>query len=287
MARIRTIKPEFFTSDDICALSPLARLLYVGLWCEADREGRLLWSPGVLKRRYLPDDTCEIATVAEELIVRKLIVLYGEGYAHIPSFARHQHVGPKEAQSRLPSPLPEASGESPQGRESEREREGKEGEGKAPQAGRAHALPEGWTPDDEDLAWAKTARPDLDRTALDAETERFRNHAVAHARTAHRWGPSWRLWVSKAHPPRPVSAGAGAGTARRSDGLPPDRDGADQWRARLSGYRPGKFWLEGDWGPRPESGKSRVPAAVLAEWQACQVVPEAGATSTAAIRSAA
>ena len=43
MARIRTIKPEFFTSDDICALSPLARLLYVGLWCEADREGRLVW----------------------------------------------------------------------------------------------------------------------------------------------------------------------------------------------------------------------------------------------------
>ena len=45
MARIRTIKPEFFTSDDICALSPLARLLYVGLWCEADREGRLVWTP--------------------------------------------------------------------------------------------------------------------------------------------------------------------------------------------------------------------------------------------------
>ena len=42
MARIRTIKPEFFTSDDICALSPRARLLYVGLWCEADREGRLV-----------------------------------------------------------------------------------------------------------------------------------------------------------------------------------------------------------------------------------------------------
>lgn len=39
-----------------------------------------------------------------------------------------------------------------------------------------------------------------------------------------------------------------------------------QWRARLARYRPGKFWLEGDWGPRPESGNSRVPADMLGEW---------------------
>jgi hypothetical protein len=40
MARIRTIKPEFFTSEDIVSLTPLARLFYVSLWCEADREAR-------------------------------------------------------------------------------------------------------------------------------------------------------------------------------------------------------------------------------------------------------
>ena len=92
MARIRTIKPEFFTSDDICALSPLARLLYVGLWCEADRDGRLVWTPGVMKRRYLPDDACDIEVLGAELVARGLIRLYGEGLACIPSFARHQHV---------------------------------------------------------------------------------------------------------------------------------------------------------------------------------------------------
>ena len=47
MARIRTIKPEFFTSEDIVALSPLARLLFIALWCEADREGRLVWKPTI------------------------------------------------------------------------------------------------------------------------------------------------------------------------------------------------------------------------------------------------
>ncbi len=31
MARIRTIKPEFFTSEDVVALSPLARLLFISV----------------------------------------------------------------------------------------------------------------------------------------------------------------------------------------------------------------------------------------------------------------
>jgi hypothetical protein len=43
VARIRTIKPEFFTSEDIVSLPPLTRLLYIALWCEADKEGRLAW----------------------------------------------------------------------------------------------------------------------------------------------------------------------------------------------------------------------------------------------------
>jgi hypothetical protein len=281
MARIRTIKPEFFTSDDICSLSPLARLLYVGLWCEADREGRLVWSPGVLKRRYLPDDDCDIGVLAQELIGRRLVVLYQEAYAHIPSFARHQHVSPKEAQSRLPAP----AGQSPQGREGE----GKEGEGTKPggdgkeQASKggpahAHALPEGWKPDDEDLAWAATARPDLARAAIDGETERFRHHATAHARTAHRWGPSWRLWISKAHAPAPTSSRVPGAAPAADRTTVPDFDSVEQWRARLRRYRPGKFWMEGDWGPRPESGRSRVPAALLVEWRERIVLADKGVT---------
>ena len=161
-----------------------------------------------------------------------------------------------------------------------------EGEGRQPTPppseprtkGHAHALPDGWKPDEEDLAWARTARPDLKPSDLDAETERFVNHCRAHQRTAHRWGPSWRLWVSKAHPPKAplVAAGAVAGK-----GEPPrtvDHDSAEQWRARLNSYRPGKFWLEGDWGPRPESGRSRVPAEVLGEWR--ERVAPAGTAGT-------
>ena len=104
MARIRTIKPGFFTSDDICALSPLARLLFIGLWCEADREGRLEWKPRTFKRSYLPDDNCDADAIAGELVKQGVIILYGQGLAYIPSFRKHQIVNARESASKLPDP---------------------------------------------------------------------------------------------------------------------------------------------------------------------------------------
>lgn len=107
MARIRTIKPEFFTSEDIVSLSPLARLFYVSLWCEADREGRLKWRPKTLKMRYLPGDDCNIDQLALELIDSGLIVTYAiddEVFAIIPEFTRHQVINNRETHSTIPSP---------------------------------------------------------------------------------------------------------------------------------------------------------------------------------------
>lgn len=104
MARIRTIKPEFFTSEDICSLSPLARLLYVALWCEADKEGRMVWKPRTFKLRYLPADDCDIDALCGELISAGVVELYGDGYACIPRFAAHQHINPRESASVIPSP---------------------------------------------------------------------------------------------------------------------------------------------------------------------------------------
>lgn len=104
MARIRTIKPEFFTSEDIVSLAPLTRLLYIALWCEADKEGRLAWKPLTFKLRYFPGDSCDIAAMCDELVKAKLVKLYGDGLAWIPGFAKHQHVNPRESASDLPAP---------------------------------------------------------------------------------------------------------------------------------------------------------------------------------------
>lgn len=109
MARIRTIKPEFFTSEDIVELSAFARLLYVATWCEADREGRLIWKPKTFKMRYFPADDVDIDALCAEILTRKMVILYGDGLAYIPSFSRHQHVNPREAKSELPDPTAKKS----------------------------------------------------------------------------------------------------------------------------------------------------------------------------------
>jgi hypothetical protein len=129
MARIRTIKPEFFTSEDIVCMSPLARLFYVSLWCESDREGRMEWKPVTFKMRYLPGDDVDINELAQELISRGLLVLYqavDKCYAEIPTFSKHQVINNRES----PSTIPARDKHAKPTRATRVKAEGKEGKGK-------------------------------------------------------------------------------------------------------------------------------------------------------------
>ena len=146
MARIRTIKPEFFTSADICELSPIGRLLYISLWCESDREGRLEWKEKTLKLRYFPADNIkDFQQAIEQLKDTNLIEIYeveGKVYCQIPTFTEHQVVNNRESDSSIPEkPLnyrqntqeidasnQESTRES--GVKAEGRKEGKEGKGK-------------------------------------------------------------------------------------------------------------------------------------------------------------
>ena len=56
MPRIRTIKPEFWTDSKIVALTPHARLLFIGMWNFADDHGCVDDDPMQLKLRVLPAD---------------------------------------------------------------------------------------------------------------------------------------------------------------------------------------------------------------------------------------
>lgn len=138
MARIRTIKPEFFTSEDICSLSPLARLLYIALWCEADRDGRLEWKPKTFKLRYLPGDECDIDALSNELVSAGLVVLYdaeGKHLAEILTFTKHQVINNRESESQYPARVVHASNtrSSRVKAEGKEGREGKEGDSTKPQ----------------------------------------------------------------------------------------------------------------------------------------------------------
>lgn len=140
MARIRTIKPEFFTSEDIVNLTPLSRLFYVSLWLEADREGRLEWKPRTFKLRYFPADDCDIEAMGRELVEAGLIVLYDDKFAEIPSFAKHQVINNRESASEIPARVKVASP-----RVQAEGKEGRKGKEVASKDAPANPLPD-WLP---------------------------------------------------------------------------------------------------------------------------------------------
>lgn len=110
MARIRTIKPEFYSSPGIDETSPWARLLYIAMWNWADDTGRGKAEARELMGFAFPLD--EGMTVGEfrRLLgeVRRVfgVNFYkvdGRPYYSIPSWEKHQKID-KRSQSRWPTP---------------------------------------------------------------------------------------------------------------------------------------------------------------------------------------
>jgi uncharacterized phage protein (TIGR02220 family) len=73
MARIRTIKPDFHSDEKICALPPIARQLFIGLWNYADDKGLLKLNPFEHKIKILPTDRVEILDLLEMMEILNLI----------------------------------------------------------------------------------------------------------------------------------------------------------------------------------------------------------------------
>lgn len=93
MARIRTIKPEFWTDEAITECSLSARLLFIGMWNFADDAGNLDRSAKQLKIRIFPTDKLDCEPLIQELIAHGLLIEYSvsdKKYLHIPGFAEHQ-----------------------------------------------------------------------------------------------------------------------------------------------------------------------------------------------------
>ena len=59
--RARNLKPGFFQNEYLADLPMAARLLFQGLWCSADRNGRLEYQPKKLKAEILPYDEVDVA----------------------------------------------------------------------------------------------------------------------------------------------------------------------------------------------------------------------------------
>ena len=107
MARARNIKPAFFMNDELAEIDPLGRLLFIGLWTIADREGRLEDRPLRIKAEVLPYDNCDTVELLNQLEKRGFVFRYevdGTGYIQITNFTKHQNPHYKEVASEIPAP---------------------------------------------------------------------------------------------------------------------------------------------------------------------------------------
>ncbi|MFE9738866.1 hypothetical protein [Streptomyces sp. NPDC006477] len=139
MARIRSIKPEFFTSLTIADLKELsARLTFIGLWTYVDDNGVGLADPRLIRAAIWPlEESPDILQRTREdlqsLHAARLVTLYeasGKALIAVSNWSEHQKVShprkpryprPEEVPSKPGTPpdqdsfsTPEGSGNSPE-----------------------------------------------------------------------------------------------------------------------------------------------------------------------------
>jgi hypothetical protein len=109
MARIRSIKPSFFRSEDVSALPLRARLTWIGLWTQCDDAGRAKDNARLIKADIWPLDSVTLRDIEEDLETlagHGRIVRYevdGRRYLEIVNWGDHQAIQ-KPTPSTLPSP---------------------------------------------------------------------------------------------------------------------------------------------------------------------------------------
>lgn len=94
MARMRSIKIGFFENELLAECDPLARLLFAGLWCLADKDGCVEYRPKRIKKQLLPWDECDIHQLHQQLSARGFISFFqsadGREALRIVKFSEHQ-----------------------------------------------------------------------------------------------------------------------------------------------------------------------------------------------------
>lgn len=104
MARIRTIKPEFWTDETLAECSPIARLLFVAALNFADDNGNLERSARQLKAQAFPYDSIDCEPLVLEMVRTGLLVEYqvaDRKYLHIKGFLTHQKID-RPSKCRIP-----------------------------------------------------------------------------------------------------------------------------------------------------------------------------------------
>lgn len=112
MARIRTIKPQFWTDDKLGPLDALTRLVFIGLVSQADDAGRLVDSVKLLDGLLFPytDESCarSLEKLAELGVIERGNTASGQPIIQLPNWEDHQRIDRPNRSAALP-PISEHS----------------------------------------------------------------------------------------------------------------------------------------------------------------------------------
>ena len=111
MARIRTIKPEFWEDEKLAKLPVYTRLLFIGTWNFADDNGALLANPVLMKSHIFPYEDIGISIISEwiDMLVENGMLIRttynGKDYLVIRKFLIHQKINRKSIRINIPLPV--------------------------------------------------------------------------------------------------------------------------------------------------------------------------------------
>lgn len=221
MPKGRHLKPDFFTDKHIVSMSPLARLLYQGLWCYSADCGHLDDEPVEFKLRILPADNCDIEELLGELSKAGRIKR-ADGQITIPTLREHGRIDKryetecaacKARRDHGGKPAPDAPPHDVTTAGTRRDHDvttragtpnhDADGDGdgdgelmvKGAAAGKPRKkpstrLPDDWQPTDE-----HAERCVQDAIDLNAQAAKFRAHAEANDRRQVNWNAAFTQWL--------------------------------------------------------------------------------------------
>lgn len=237
MARMRSLKPEFWSDLKITRVSRDARLLYLALWNQADEWARCHGDIRWIKGHCLPyDDDLNLSSIdalLNELAGINRIVRYsvgGDPFLYLPKLGKHQRLEPNKTPSRLPAPPADVAENFPDESEKSAERSeqivvqhvagsreheaGSMEQGGKPRT-RQHQVPDGFAPSEDMQLWAAANAPGVN---IARSTAKFVNHYRASGATKINWEAQWRTWILNDYERLPKSTNGRASPTGYSTG---------------------------------------------------------------------
>lgn len=111
--RARNLKPSLFRNEHLAVADPLHTIVFAGLWCLADREGRLEDRPAKIHLEINPGRAFETTTVSLTWLTEVGFIdryeVDGKSFIQVTNFCKHQNPHCKEPVSTIPAQFPHSA----------------------------------------------------------------------------------------------------------------------------------------------------------------------------------